>query len=58
MCPRCQGLVVQEPYFDGEVAKHVYMVKCVNCGFRSDTVIQANRNKMPLAVKEVCHVVE
>lgn len=55
MCPRCHGLLVPEPYFDGEVSKHCYLAKCVNCGFRNDRVMQVNRNATPLVVKEVEH---
>lgn len=52
MCPRCTGLLVQEPYYDGEVNKHLYLTRCVNCGFRHDPQMQANRNTMPPVVRK------
>ncbi len=42
MCPRCQGLLVQTEYHDDESGYALPMVRCVACGFITDTTIENN----------------
>jgi hypothetical protein len=48
MCPRCQGLLVNEWAFDGEDGGKLHYQRCVICGFYTDAQMQENRNKTPL----------
>ena len=49
-CARCAGLLVPECYYDlhntGE--HHIESFRCVQCGYRVDTVILQNRIQPPV----------
>lgn len=40
-CPRCQGLVCQEPVEDRVSGEWCVMGRCVNCGHLADAVVAA-----------------
>ena len=44
-CTRCQGLMVEEQFFDFEGTQGFMWMKgwrCMNCGHAADSVIEAN----------------
>ena len=42
-CPRCQGLIVSEYARDHEALMHIHQIKCANCGWETDSVMEQNK---------------
>ena len=52
-CRRCQGLMVEDQFFDFEGALGFMWMKgwrCMNCGYAADPVIEANHRLHEAAV--------
>ena len=51
LCPKCNGLVVEErtpKTYNGDVSLDPIQERCVNCGRISSRLIRANLRKPPL----------
>jgi len=42
-CPRCRGHIVSEYARDNEALTHIHQIKCANCGWETDLIMEQNR---------------
>lgn len=51
LCQRCRGLLVRETFGElrGEAERKCSATRCINCGSIEDSVVQANRLRLPAA---------
>jgi hypothetical protein len=54
-CQRCRGLLVSETFGDlrEEAARICQATRCINCGCMEDSVVRANRLRLPAANRSV-----
>jgi hypothetical protein len=52
-CTRCQGLMIEDQFFDLEGTQGFMWMKgfrCANCGYMADAVVEANRRLQEASV--------
>jgi len=54
-CQRCRGLLVRETFGDlrEETGCMFPAIRCINCGYIEDSVVRANRLRLPAAKRAV-----
>ena len=57
LCQRCRGLLVRETFSDlrEKTGRMCLATRCVNCGYIEDSVVRANRLRLPAARRSAPH---